>query len=119
MNETPAWLKAGLMFSGLLALFSFIAVQNNPTVRGVNGRRRVGGVRVLEDETDTALWNLEAGWHWFARRYPNGQYSKPWHTTRAAARRGMLSAPAWSELWGYDEKTKRWVQDRLSSAKYR
>ena len=120
MSETPAWLKAGLMITGLLALFSFISIQQNPTVRGdTRRRRRVDGVRVLENEDDLALWNLELGWHWFARKYPDGRYSKPWHTTRNAARRGMFSAPAWSELWGYDEKTKRWVQDRFSSAKYR
>lgn len=117
----PSWLKAGLMISGLLALFSFISIQQNPTVRGEVGRRRrrVDGVRVIEDLDDESHWNLEHGWHWFARKYSNGKYSKPWHTTRDAARKGMRAAPPWSELWGYDEKNKRWVQDRLITAKYR
>ena len=118
MNGTPAWLKAGLMITGFLAVASFLSLQKNPTVEG-RRRRRVVGVRVLENLDDHSHMNLETGWHWFARKYSNGTYSKPWHTTRQAARRGMFSAPAWSELWGYDEQNKRWVQDKLSMAKYR
>lgn len=33
-------LKGAMLMSGLLALFSRIALTQNPTVRGVNGKRR-------------------------------------------------------------------------------
>jgi hypothetical protein len=42
MKATPtaAWLKGGILLSGLLALFSAIALANNPTVEGKRERRR-------------------------------------------------------------------------------
>jgi hypothetical protein len=68
------------------------------------------GVRVLDTPEDVSRFNLETGWHYFARRYPTGQWSPSWWTTRDAARRGLSSAGS-AELWGYDSKSKRWVRD--------
>jgi hypothetical protein len=70
--------------------------------------------RILESEDDLSRFNLERGWHWFARRYADGRWSPNWHTTRDAARRGLRGVSA--ELWGYDEKTKRWVKDSWKPA---
>jgi hypothetical protein len=67
-------------------------------------------VRVLDTPDDVSRFNLESGWHYFARRDANGQWSQPWWTTRDAARRGLASTSR-TELWGYDSKGRRWVRD--------